>query len=113
MLGEAKLRLTGKALTARDIYRHIRESINDCRNRGIEPKKVWVSQYVADCFHEMWTQVASRYDLKLPLGVANVPMEVGNGLGRNKFVFEYDTEDPEKGHTLRRGPVANPLPDND
>jgi hypothetical protein len=112
MLGEPKLHLTGKALTARDIYRHIRESINDCRARGIEPKKVWVSQYVADCMHEMWVQVASKYDLKLPLGVANVPMFVGSGLGRNKFVFEYD-EDKEKGHTLRRGPVANPLPDNE
>jgi hypothetical protein len=112
MLGEAKLHLTGKALTARDIYRHIRESINNLRARGIEPKKVWVSQYVADCMHEMWVQVASKYDLKLPLGVANVPMFVGSGLGRNKFVFEYD-EDKEKAHTLRRGPVANPLPDNE
>jgi len=109
---EQRLHLVGKAQTARDIYRHIREQINYARQRGVEPKKVWVSQYVADCFHEMWTQIAQRYDLRLPVGVAGVPMFVGSGLGRNKFVFEYDA-DKEKAHTLRKGPVANPLPDND
>jgi len=67
---------------------------------------------VADCFHELWTQVAQGYDLRIPIGVAGVPMFVGNGLGRNKFVFEYDA-DKEVAHTLRKGPVANPLPDNE
>lgn len=112
MIGEAKLRLFGKALTGRDIYRHIREQINDCRRRGVEPTKVWVSQYVADCFHELWTQVAQRYDLRIPPGVAGVPMHIGNGLGRSKFVFEY-VSDPKVVHTLRRKPVSNPLPDNE
>jgi hypothetical protein len=111
-MSEQRLHLHGKAQTGRDIYRHIREAINNARARGIEPSKVWVSQYVADCFHELWTQVAQRYDLRIPIGVAGVPMHIGNGLGRNKFVFEYH-DDKEKAHTLRRGPVSNPLPDND
>lgn len=111
-MSETRLHLSGRAATGRDIYRGIREQINNLRNRGVEPKKVWVSPYIADCIHALWFAVAQKYDMRIPPGVSKVPMGIGSGLGRANFVFEYH-EDKEKGHTLRRNPVSNPLPDND
>jgi len=109
-MSETRLALFGKAQLGRDIYRAIREQINACRMRGIEPKTVYVSQDTMDAMHALWSAVAQSYDLQLPLGVAGVPMKHGAGLGRNRFMFEY--AQGEAGHTLRRGPVDNPLPDN-
>ncbi len=110
-MSEQRLALFGKAQLGRDIYRAIREQINNCRARGIEPKAVWVGQDTIDAMHALWTAVARVYDLQLPLGVAGVPMKHGAGMGRNKFMFEYDA-DQDKAHTLRRQVVDNPLPDN-
>lgn len=110
-MSEDRLALTGRAQTGRDVYRGIREAINNCRARGIEPKAVWVGQDIADSLHALWTAVASSYDLVIPPGVAGVPMRVGSGMGRYKFMFEYD-EDQDKSHQLRRAVVADPLPDN-
>jgi hypothetical protein len=109
-MSETRLALFGKAQLGRDIYRAIREQINACRTRGIEPKAVYVSKDSMDAMHALWSAVARSYDLQLPLGVAGVPMKHGAGLGRNKFMFEYQQGDA--GHTLRRGPVDNPMPDN-
>jgi hypothetical protein len=111
-VSETRLQLGGRALTGRDVYRGIREAINNCRARGIEPKTVWVGQDIADALHALWTAVAASYDLRLPPGVAGVPMRVGSGMGRYKFMFEYE-EDADKAHELRRQVVRNPLPDND
>lgn len=111
-MSEVRLRLTGKAAKGRDIYRAIREKVNQCRAMGIEPKKIWAGKETIDAIHALWFAVAQKYDMRIPPGVANVPMAQGMGMGRADFVFEYD-EDPEKAHTLRRKPVSNPLPDND
>ena len=112
MLGEPKLVLFGKGLTGRDISRAVREQIHNCRRRGIEPKTIWVSQYVADCLHEMWTQIAMSYDLQLPKGIAGVPMRVGSGIGRSQFMVDY--HDTAKANDAALKPARdNPLPDND
>ena len=108
---ETRLALFGKAQLGRDLYRAMREQVNDLRMRGIEPKTIWAGKDSIDAMHALWSAVAARYDLKLPLGVAGVPLKEGAGLGRNKFLFEYH-DDQAKAHTLRRGPVDNPLPDN-
>lgn len=110
-MSETRLALFGKAQLGRDIYRAIREQINNCRRRGIEPKAVWAGKDSIDAMHALWQAVAASYDLQLPLGVAGVPLKLGAGLGRSKFLFEYD-ENADKAHTLRRGPADNPLPDN-
>lgn len=109
---EPRLALTGRAQTGRDVYRGIREAINNLRSRGIEPKVVWVGQDIADSIHALWSTVAQSYDLRIPPGVAGVPLKIGAGMGRYKFMFEYH-EDQDKAHKLRRSVVANPLPDND
>ena len=110
--GEKRLVLFGKGLTGRDISRAIREQINNCRRRGIEPKKVWLSQYTADCLHEMWTQIAAAYDLVLPKGIAGVPCAVGVGLGNDQFLFEYH-EDGKVNSAVLKPAKDNPLPDLD
>jgi hypothetical protein len=111
-MSESRLALAGAANRGRDIYRTIRESIYDCRRRGIEPAVVWVGKDTIDAMHALWSAVAQSYDLKLPLGVAGVPMHHGAGLGRNKFVFEYHTDGAVNAAALKPA-TDNPLPDND
>ena len=86
---ETLIVLHGKALKGRDCYRAIREQINQCRAMGVEPKRIWAGKDTHDAMQAMWDQVAERRDLRLPLGVAGVPMSFGSGLGRAAFVFEY------------------------
>lgn len=120
-LAEKRLQLFGKAQTGRDIYRAIREKINECRARNIEPKCIWAGKDTCDALHALWDAVAARYDLKLPPGVAGVPMRPGHGLGRSQFIFEYhdkatklilpgETQTP--GSVLVRPAVDDPLPFN-
>lgn len=119
---ETRLALFGKAQLGRDIYRAIREQINDCRARGIEPKHIWAGKDTIDAIHALWTAVAAKYDLKIPPGVAGVPMSQGMGMGRSQFVFEYHdrgtamvrdaSELKTPGSVLVRPSIDDPLPFN-
>lgn len=110
--GERTLRLSPKAAKGRDCCRQIREQINRLRAQGCEPKTVFVGKDMADFMHQMWTEIAAKYDKVLPKLIGGVPFKVGSGLGRTNFQFEYWPPGDNRRNALRRNVVSNPLPDN-
>ena len=94
-----------------DAYRFIRTKIWECRLKGIEPKRVWISTHGAARLHAMWSYVALQYDMILPAVVDRVPVSIGN-TGGHDFLFEYHTDGAANEAALN--PAGdNPLPDND
>ena len=99
------------AEAGRDYFRGIAEKIWECRNRGIEPREIWLSQHVADKMHAMWTYVCKYYDCKLPLKISGVRAKIGMTGGQD-VVFLYHEKAASNDQALQR-PASNPLEGNE
>ena len=101
------------AEAGRDFFRGIADQIWQLRNRGIEPKEIWLSQHVADKMHAMWTFVCRKngYDNKLPLKISGVKCSTGSTGGQD-VVFLYHEKAAANDDRLQR-PGSNPLEGNE
>lgn len=91
-------------MRGRDYCCQIRETINNLRRRGVEPRAVWVGTQGAVCMRALWKDAATGqngqpWDGVLPKYIAGIPCREGMTGGQD-YVIEYFETD-EQAHVAR------------